>query len=208
MWDKLKEQLNILKLEKKKLYLVTNSDKFESKEIFIDAIASALQGGVDVVQLCENCLPDNVVVEIGHKLRMLCDEFGATFLINNRSDIAKIVEADGVHLNANSVGIASARIVLGQNAIIGTNILSAQDAINAFNKGFDYITADIEYVSKDDLKWINENIEIPLFLSGKITLDNVSGYIQDGIKRISIADEIMYAQIPEKTARRFLKFLP
>ena len=30
MWDKLKEQLNILKLEKKKLFLITNSDKFLS----------------------------------------------------------------------------------------------------------------------------------------------------------------------------------
>ena len=48
MWDKLKEQLNILKLEKKKLFLITNSDKFLSKDEFLDAIASALQGGVDI----------------------------------------------------------------------------------------------------------------------------------------------------------------
>lgn len=34
MWDKLKEQLNILKLEKKKLFLITNSDKFLSKMNF------------------------------------------------------------------------------------------------------------------------------------------------------------------------------
>ena len=45
MWDKLKEQFNILKLEKRKLYLITNSDKFNSKDDFLDAIASALQGG-------------------------------------------------------------------------------------------------------------------------------------------------------------------
>ena len=44
MWDKLKEQFNLLKLEKKKLCLITNSDKFESKDLFLDAIASALQG--------------------------------------------------------------------------------------------------------------------------------------------------------------------
>ena len=53
MWDKLKEQFNILKLEKRKLYLITNSDKFNSKDDFLDAIASALQGGVEIVQFRE-----------------------------------------------------------------------------------------------------------------------------------------------------------
>ena len=109
MWDKLKEQFNLLKLEKKKLYLVTNSDKFISKDIFVDAVASALQGGVDIVQLCEYSIPDNVTVEIGHKFRTLCDEFGATYVVNNRVDIAKITEADGVHLEQGSISIKNAR---------------------------------------------------------------------------------------------------
>ena len=60
MWNKLKEQFNLLKLEKKKLYLITNSDKFLSKDEFLDATASALQGGVDIVQLKEKEIPDNV----------------------------------------------------------------------------------------------------------------------------------------------------
>ena len=51
MWDKLKEQFNLLKLEKKKLYLITNSDRFVSKDDFLNAAASALQGGVDILQL-------------------------------------------------------------------------------------------------------------------------------------------------------------
>ena len=73
MWDKLKEQLNILKLEKKKLFLITNSDRFLSKDEFLDAIASALQGGVDILMLREKIIPDNVIVELGHKIRTLCD---------------------------------------------------------------------------------------------------------------------------------------
>ena len=81
MWSKLKEQFNLLKLEKKRLYLVTNSDKFESKDIFLDAVASALQGGVDIIQLREKNAPDGVIVDLGSKIRMLCDEYGATFRI-------------------------------------------------------------------------------------------------------------------------------
>ena len=91
MWDKLKEQFNLLKLEKKKLYLVTNSDRFVSKDDFLNASASALQGGVDILQLREKTIPDGVFVEIAHKMRTLCDEYGATFIINDRVDIAQIV---------------------------------------------------------------------------------------------------------------------
>ena len=76
MWSKLKEQFNLLKLEKKKLFLITNSDKFLSKDDFLDAIASALQGGVDIVLYREKELPDCVKVEVAHKIRTLCDEYG------------------------------------------------------------------------------------------------------------------------------------
>lgn len=205
MWDKLKEQFNILKLEKKRIYLITNSDKFESKEIFIDAVASALQGGVDVVELCEKLLPDNVLVEIGQKIRILCDEFGATFIVNGRADIAKIVEADGVRLEYDSVSITAARFILGQNSIVGKTVQNAQDAVDAFNRGYDYLIIDAD---NEDLNWINSNIELPLFTSGNVTLDNISSYVQSGIKRIVQSEEIMYSQIPERTARQYLKFLP
>ena len=67
MWDKFKEQFNLLKLEKKKLCLITNSDKFISNELFLDAIASAIQGGVDIVQLKETTFPDYVMAEIAKK---------------------------------------------------------------------------------------------------------------------------------------------
>lgn len=208
MWDKLKEQFNLLKLEKKKLYLITNSDKFLSKENFIDAIASALQGGVDIVQLNEVEIPDNVYVDIGRKVRILCDEFGATFIINNRCDIAQIVEADGVHLNENSVSIDDAREILGQNAIIGHTIYSPEDAVNAFNEGADYITINYDNSNIEDIQWINENIDIPAFITGDFTPDNISFAVQAGIKQIAVTNPIMYAQIPEKTARDFLRFLP
>ena len=134
MWDKLKEQFNLLKLEKKKLYLVTNSDRFVSKDDFLNASASALQGGVDILQLREKTIPDGVFVEIAHKMRTLCDEYGATFIINDRVDIAQIVEADGVHLGQNDISIRDARAILGSNAIIGKTTPNSDEIIKAVNR--------------------------------------------------------------------------
>lgn len=212
MWDKLKEQFNLLKLEKKKLCLITNSDKFESKDLFLDAIASALQGGVDIVILRELAYPDNVVVEIASKLRILCDEYGATFIVNNRSDIAMIVEADGVHLGQNDISPQDARTVLGENAIIGKSTHNPDEVIQAVNEGVDYITfepiADDKFVVEEYMLWVNENIDVPVFLAGEINLKNINNIIQKGTKRIALTNAIMYAQVPEDFARKMLMYLP
>lgn len=212
MWDKLKEQFNLLKLEKKKLCLITNSDKFESKDLFLDAIASALQGGVDIVILRELAYPDNVVVEIASKLRILCDEYGATFIVNNRSDIAMIVEADGVHLGQNDISPQDARTVLGENAIIGKSTHNPDEVIQAVNEGVDYITfepiADDKFVVEEYLLWVNENIDVPVFLAGEINLKNINNIIQKGTKRVALTNAIMYAQVPEDSARKMLMYLP
>lgn len=212
MWNKLKEQFNLLKLEKKKLCLITNSDKFESKDLFLDAIASALQGGVDIVILRELAYPDNVVVEIASKLRILCDEYGATFIVNNRSDIAMIVEADGVHLGQNDISPQDARTVLGENAIIGKSTHNPDEVIQAVNEGVDYITfepiADDKFVVEEYILWVNENIDVPVFLAGEINIKNINNIIQKGTKRIALTNAIMYAQVPEDSARKMLMYLP
>lgn len=217
MWDKLKEQFNLLKLEKKKLYLITNSEKFLSKDDFLDAIASALQGGVDIVQLREKTIPDSVIVDIGHKIRTLCDEYGATFIVNDRPDIAHIVEADGVHLGQDDININDAREILGPNSIIGKTCNNTDEIINAINEGVDYVTfgpifttltKNNDYIDYATIQWVNQNIDIPVFLTGDISLTNLEELAQTGVNKIVVTNSIMYARVPEYTAREFLKYLP
>lgn len=215
MWNKLKEQFNLLKLEKKKLYLITDSEKFISKDEFLDAIASALQGGVDIVQLREKAIPDNVIVEIGHKIRTLCDEYGATFIVNDRSDIARIVEADGVHLGKDDVSISDAREVLGDNAIIGKTTHTPDEVEKAIKDGADYITlGPISLNNKDPqaiefsiYDWAKENSNIPIFVTGDINSNNIVELTHAGVDKVAITDPIIYAKIPEQSARNFLKYL-
>lgn len=209
MWDRLKEQLNILKLEKKKLYLVTNSDHFLSKDEFLDAIASALQGGVDMLMLREKIIPDNVIVELGHKIRILCDEFGATFIVNDRADIAHIVEADGVHLGENDISVQDARNILGQNAIVGKTVSTPDDVIQAVNDGVDYVTLVNENsIDFKTVKWLYENIDIPIFVTGAINPENIAKLVSKGVQKIAITEPIIYAKSPEQSAREILKHLP
>lgn len=216
MWDKLKEQLNLLKLEKKKLCLITNSDKFLSKDDFLDAIASALQGGVEIVLFREKNFPDNVKVELGRKIRALCDEFGATFIVNDRPDIAMIVEADGVHLGQDDINTVDARCVLGENAIIGKTCTTTDEIIEAVNEGVDYVNfgpfsskGKSDFSIEDEaILWVAENIDIPVFIFGEITPKNLPKLVSLGTNRIAISESLIYSKVPEHTAREILNSLP
>lgn len=217
MWSKLKEQFNLLKLEKKRLYLITNSDKFDSKDMFLDAVASALQGGVDIIQLREKNVPDRVIIDLGRKIRILCDEYGATFIVNDRLDIANIVEADGVHLGKNDISISDAREFLGPQAIIGQTVSTQDEIISAINCGADYLSlgpviADNPKVQSpvgmDLISWANTNSTAPIFIFGEFDRNCIKDIIYNDGKRIIVSDDVMYAKSPEQTARTILTYLP
>lgn len=215
MWDKLKEKYNQIKLSDKKLYLVTNSDKFESEDEFLDAIASALEGGVDILQLREKTMSANKILELGKKIKQLCLQYNTTFIINDRVDIAALLEADGVHLGQDDLDVKSAREILGANAIVGVSTHAPEQALKAVKDGADYIGVGPVFatptkqgripVGLEYVKWASENIDIPAFAIGGIDLDNFEQVLDAGAKRVAVVRAIINADSPQKSAEEFLE---
>ena len=213
MWDKLKEKYNQIKLGNKLLYLVTNSDKFESEDSFLDAIASALEGGVNILQLREKTMPANKILELGKKIKQLCLQYDTTFIVNDRVDIAALLEADGVHLGQDDLDVKSAREILGANAIIGISTHAPKQAIKAVSDGADYIGVGPVFATptKQDripvgleyAKWVSENIDLPAFAIGGIDLNNCEQIFNTGLKRIAVVRAIINADLPKKAAESF-----
>lgn len=215
MWDKL--VFNQSPIEDKKLYLVTNSDKFTSEDEFLDAIASALQGGVDILQLREKNMPAKKILELGKKVKLLCSEYGAMFIVNDRIDIAAILDADGVHLGQDDLDVQSAREILGKNKIVGVSTHAPEQALKAVEDGADYIGVGPVFatptkqgripVGLDYVKWASENIEIPAFAIGGIDEENVEQVLNTGAKRIAVVRAIINAKSPQKSAEEFYQTL-
>ena len=217
MWDKLKEKYNQIKLAEKKLYLVTNSDKFESDDEFLDAIASALEGGVDILQLREKNMSACKIIKIGKKIKQLCLQYDTTFIVNDRIDIALILEADGVHLGQDDLDIYSAREILGPNAIVGVSTHAIEQALKAVEDGADYIGVGPVFetptklgraaVGLEYVKWAAENIEIPAFAIGGIDIENCQEVFDAGLKRIAVVRSIINAASPKAEAEKFIQKL-
>lgn len=214
MWDKLKEKYNQIKLEDKKLYLVTNSDKFRSEDEFLDAIASALEGGVDVLQFREKNMPARRIIELGKKIKQLCLQYDVTFIVNDRVDIAAILGADGVHLGQDDLDVKSAREILGDKCIVGVSTHMPEQALKAVEDGADYIGIGPVFatptkegripVGLDYVKWVSKNVGIPAFAIGGINEENVNEVIDAGAKRVAVVRAIINADSPQKAAEKFL----
>src|SRR5205807_6522108 len=76
-------------------------------------IAEAAAGGAHIVQLREKGLPDRELLGLASRARRWAHKAGLLFIINDRPDIARLVEADGVHLGQDDLPVRQARRILG-----------------------------------------------------------------------------------------------
>lgn len=211
MRSKLKLDYKKIFLNDKKLYLVTNSDNFESDEIFLDKVALSIKSGVDIVQLREKNTTSKRFIYLAQRIRELTSHFGAAFIVNDRVDIAKISNADGVHLGQDDIPVSNAREILGDNAIIGVSTHCPEHAKKAITDGADYIGVGPVFKtptkpSKDPVgleyvKWAADNVNIPFFAIGSIDTANIKEVVQAGAKRVAVIRAIMYADDIESNCK-------
>lgn len=217
MWDKLKDKYSQFKLADKKLYLITNSDKFDSDDDFLDAIASALEGGVDILQFREKNMCAKKILELGKKIKLLCLQYDVLFIVNDRVDIAAILEADGVHLGQDDLDVKSAREILGDGSIVGVSTHAPEQALKAVEDGADYIGVGPVFatptkqgrvpVGLEYVKWVSKNIDVPAFAIGGIDEKNVDDVIKAGAKRVAVVRAIINSKSPQKVSGDFIKRL-
>src|SRR5204862_4332083 len=102
-------------------------------------IREAAAGGADVFQLREKSLTDRDLLERARDVRRWTRETGTLFIVNDRPDIARLVEADGVHLGQDDMSVKEARRILGPQAIIGVSTHSLRDLRRAIEDGASYL---------------------------------------------------------------------
>lgn len=109
------------------------------KRPWLDVCTAALAGGADVIQLREKDLPDAELLARAKSLREITARANALLIINDRPDIARLVDADGVHLGQTDLPVAAAREIVGPNRLIGVSTHSLAEARAALSTNPDYL---------------------------------------------------------------------
>lgn len=103
------------------LYLVTDPNLIGDRPLE-DVVAAAVDGGVTLVQLRDKVAESRAMIATAERLLAVLRPLGVPLLINDRIDVALAVGAEGVHVGQSDIPAATARRLLGDDAIIGVSV--------------------------------------------------------------------------------------
>jgi thiamine-phosphate pyrophosphorylase len=120
-----------------RLYLCTDARRDRGDLVeFLDAV---LGNGVDIVQLREKDLEARKEIELAAVFAEAAARHGALFSINDRADVAAVVQPDVLHLGQDDLPVAAARDILGDDVLIGRSTHAAAEVdLAAVDDGVDY----------------------------------------------------------------------
>ncbi len=174
-------------------------------------IREAARGGADVFQLREKTLPDRELLEVARDVRRWTREAGVLFVVNDRPDIARLVEADGVHLGQDDMSVKDVRRIAGLEMLVGVSTHSVEQLRRAILDGADYVGVGPTFPSKtkafdhfpglDFIRAASAETSLPAFALGGIEPANVGEVVTAGARRIAVSSAICAATEPVETAR-------
>jgi thiamine-phosphate pyrophosphorylase len=182
-----------------------------------DVLRAAAAGGVDVVQLREKDLADDQLASVAHAMRILCEQLGMLFVVNDRPHVAAEVLAHGVHVGQDDIPVADAREIVGDDAIVGLST-HAEAEIDAVDPELvDYIGVGPVHatptkpgraaVGVELVRYASAHARVPFFAIGGLDAGNVGDVLAAGAERVVVLRAIADAQDPERAARELAQML-
>ncbi len=195
------------------LYFITDNTNY-SEEEFLYRVEQALKGGVTLLQLREKEKSTREYIELAEKVHELARQYNVPLIIDDRVDVALAVDAEGVHVGASDMPVATARKLLGDDKIIGATAKTVPWAKEAYEQGADYLGVGAIYptttkvktvlTSTDTLRDICNAVPIPANAIGGLNKDNIDVLEGIPIAGICVVSAIMKSDNP-KTAAEELK---
>ncbi|EEB36776.1 thiamine-phosphate diphosphorylase [Anaerococcus hydrogenalis DSM 7454] len=186
----------------KKLYLVTNSDKYTEEE-FLKRIEDAIKGGVDILQLREKEKTDLEILNLGKKVKKICDEYNIPMLIDDKPHLAWALGC-GLHVGADDMPISLCRKLLGKDTLIGATAKSVEAAKKAQEDGANYLGVGAIFETKthvktkrtsvETFKKIKEAVDIYVYAIGGLNIENVDILKDSKADGICVVRAIMDAE--------------
>lgn len=181
------------------LYAVTDRHWLGDRTLY-EQVDEAIKGGATFIQLREKNLDEEHFLKEALEIQKLCKKYGVPFVINDNVEIAKKINADGVHVGQSDMEALNVRDILGPDKIIGVSTQTVEQALKAEAHGADYLGVgavfptgskdDAEVLDRSTLKAICDAVHIPVIAIGGITHDNVKELSGSGICGIAVISAI------------------
>jgi len=201
------------------LYLIT-PPSIPDLDAFADALTQALDAGpVAALQVRLKPADDDSIRAAVRRLAPIATARGVAVILNDRPDLAAELGCDGVHVGQEDASVASARRIMGRDAMIGATCHDSRDlAMEAAEEGADYVAFGAFFPTGtkitthqpdlDILTIWQETIETPCVAIGGITVDNVREVANAGADFVAVSAGVWdHPDGPAAAVRAFVKIL-
>ena len=197
-----------------KLYFICGTTTCLGKDLYT-VVEDALKGGINLFQFREkgkDALEGKEKLELAIKLQNLCKKYNVPFIVNDDIELALEIDADGVHVGQDDLGVDEIRKLM-PNKIIGLSIGNEEELKQSKVEYVDYVGVGPVYVtqSKDDAGGAigYEGLELmrrflpqmPLVAIGGIQTQHIKDVMKTNVDGVSIISAISYSDNIEKTVR-------
>lgn len=185
---------------------------YTDRYTYLDSVRIALEGGCRWIQLRMKETSLEEMTPIAQEAMSLCQQHGATFIIDDHVELVKQLQADGVHLGKNDMPVAEARRILGKDFIIGGTANTFEDVRLHAKAGADYIGCGpfrftttkknlspilgLEGYADIVSRMKAEGINLPIVAIGGITKGDIPALLKTGITGIAISGSVLRAKNP------------
>ncbi|MDW7709882.1 MAG: thiamine phosphate synthase [Deferrisomatales bacterium] len=181
----------------------------------VELAVRALEGGAHVVQFRQKTGSTRVLIAVARQMGQVCRAAGATFIVNDRVDVALASQADGVHLGQSDAPIPFARRLLGPRAIIGGSASTVEQARRCIEEGADYVGFGPVYPtgSKADaapvrglelLREVAAALPAPVIAIGGIDAVRARAVLRAGAQGFAVISAVCCEEDPAEATRRLL----
>ncbi len=196
------------------LYVILDPQASQGRPLG-DLLVLAAAAGARLFQYRDKVSPPAEAYRQGLELRLAAADAGATFLVNDRCDLALAVEADGVHLGQEDLPLSYARAILGPDMIIGISTHNEVQVREATAGGADYLgfgpifptgtKPDHEaVVGVEGFRAIRPLTHLPVFAIGGITVERVRPLIEVGASGVAVVSAVAGAADVAGAVRTFM----
>lgn len=190
---------------------------------YVEGARLALEGGCRWIQLRMKDASEVDFLLAAKQIGAMCNEYGATFILDDHVEWVGITGADGVHLGKNDMPVDEARNQLGANRIIGGTANTFEDVERLWRQGANYIgcgpyrfTTTKKNLSPvlglDGYRHIisqmkAHDINLPVVAIGGILQPDIKDVMATGVSGIAVSGAILNAENPVEEMKSFIDSL-
>jgi thiamine-phosphate pyrophosphorylase len=185
-----------------------------------DLTRAFLSGGARLLQLRAKTLAGGAFLDLAAALADDAAAAGATLIVNDRADLARLAGAPGVHVGQDDLTPVDVRRILGPDAIVGLSTHTAPQIEAALHAPISYLAIGPTHQTATKatgyeplgLAGVKEasrqagRAGLPVVAIGGITLETAPAVIAAGASSVAVITDLLTGN-PEERVRQYLSAL-